>query len=162
MKKLIFLGAILIVGSALMVSCSKKDIFEPNVSEFTTEPRQEEVVTNRPKFEDDGGDNYGCNGENGCCLAEVIIYGEKAPLQHVFTIIDNGDNTAISQSFQSNHQLLINFMDEQTVQDIIEHKLQVSHRNNQTQNKHYLLVKKDGVLNAVYPVSLRYKNEKTF
>lgn len=154
MKKFIYLGAVLIVGSALMVSCSKKDIFEPNVSESTPAPRQK-IVTDRPRFEDKGGDNYGCYEENGCCLPEVVINGNKEPLRHVFTIIDNGNNTAISNSFESNMELLVKFIRTETVKDVIDNNLEVKHKYNQTQEMHYLLFNKGGKLHSVYPITLR-------
>ena len=150
-------GALLlaIVGTTLFTSCSKKENYiEPNISETSVELRQE-IVSDKPRFYDGGGDNFGCIKPNGNCLPEVVIDGNKEPLQHVFTIIENGNNTAISSSFQSNMQLLVEFIDAKTIKEVIDNNLEVKHRYNQTHDKHYLLFSKGDEPHSVYPITLK-------
>ena len=143
-----------IVGTAFFTSCSKSEVYDPNVAETSVELRQE-IVTNKPKFVDNGGDDYGCFEENGCCIPEVYIDENKEPIHQVFTIIDNGNDTEISNSFQTNMHLLVKFLDFKTVNDVINNNLEVKHRYNKTQDRHYLLFNKGDELHSVYPVTLR-------
>ena len=62
-----------LIGAAVLTSCSKEEVFEPNVSEASPQLKREKITNNLRWFVIDGTGDYDCDGTGGNCFADVIV-----------------------------------------------------------------------------------------
>ena len=134
------IGVFLLVGSALIVSCSKTTDEYINNDDSHSVVQRSAIAGNYHLHLD--GDETNCSSPGNTCLwsdDDVIITPDYNVFIDLFSEIGKGDSDVIAQKFNANFDVLIRYINPYYVNGVKSGRMSVTARENQKDNLKFLL-----------------------
>lgn len=158
----VYLGLSATMALALLSSCAKDDLIEPEYVAGRA-PGQTDPVKPKRVWFDKGGNNFGCKEEPGNCLPDYDFIINKNGInrtesfKEIFNAVVSQDLKLISGVFSLHEQFLITFIEPNLVKGVISQSVAVKAKGDLGADYVYLLFY-DGTNSeptSVYPCKLK-------
>lgn len=155
---IVYLGLSATLSLALLNSCAKDDLIEPEYVAGRA-PGQTDPVTPLRKWYDRGPKDFGCEDKPGNCLPDIIIIGinRSECFKEIFSAVVSQDLKLISGVFSLHEQFLLTFIEPNLVKGVISQSVAVKAKGDLSADYVYLLFY-DGTNSepsSVYPCNLK-------
>lgn len=145
--------------SAAFMACQKSEVNNPNVVKNEDKGSifvaRAGVEFNRTLYNENSPQDIKCDAPAGNCASEdVIVYGSVhvETFEEIFNIVEGGNSNAISEAFNTYKDILVEYLVDEHVEDVINQQLTVQYRQNSNSNTHFLIFRQGNSVIAAYPI----------
>ena len=155
---IVYLGLSATLSLALLNSCAKDDLIEPEYVAGRA-PGQTDPVKPSRKWYDMGPTDFGCEDKPGNCLPDYDVIGinRSESFKEIFSAVVSQDLKLISGVFSLHEQFLLTFIEPNLVKGVISQSVAVKAKGDLSADYVYLLFY-DGTNSepsSVYPCNLK-------